>query len=66
MYITLIFLVLAVGLLLLFIPYRVIKRWSESKVFSVCLRLFGLILILIGIITIYAMLSGTIVLPLIK
>lgn len=66
MYITLILLILAVGLLLLILPHRTIKNMSELNGFSLCLSLFGLILVLIGILTIYAVLSGAIVLPLIK
>lgn len=66
MYITLILLILAVGLLLLILPHRTIKRLSQLNGFSICLRLFGLILVLIGTLSIYAVLSGAIVLPLIK
>ena len=66
MYITLILLILAVGLSLLILPHRTIKSMSELNGFSLCFRLFGLILVIIGILTIYAVLSGAIVLPLIK
>ena len=66
MYITLILIILAVGLLLLILPHKTIKRLSELNGFSTCLRLFGMILVLIGTLSIYAVLSGTIVLPLIK
>lgn len=66
MYITLFAIVFAVGLVLLFLPFKFYKKWTESRLFSVIIRVTGIILCIISAILIYAVLSGKIVLPLIK
>lgn len=66
MYITLFVIAFAVGLLLLFLPFNFYKKWIERRLFSVIIRVIGIILCVISAISIYAVLSGKIVLPLIK
>lgn len=66
MYVTLFFIILVVGLLLLFLPFNIYRKWIESKIFSVIIRVIGIILCIVSAISIYAVLSGKIVLPLIK
>ena len=66
MYIILFVIAFAVGLLLLFLPFDFYKKWIESRLFLVIIRVIGIILCVISAISIYAVLSGKIVLPLIK
>lgn len=66
MYVTLFFIILVVGLLLLFLPFNIYRKWIDRKVFSVLIRVIGIILCIVSAISIYAVLSGKIVLPLIK
>ena len=66
MYVTLFFIVLVVGLLLLLLPFKIYEKWVENRAFSVVIRVIGIILCIISIISIYAVLSGEIILPLIK
>lgn len=66
MYVTLFFIILVVGLLLLFLPFNIYRKWIKSKIFSVIIRVIGIILCIVSAISIYAVLSGKIVLPLIK
>ena len=66
MYAILLVMILIAGLVLLFIPVDVIKKWHESKVFFILLRLIGIILIVVSVVSLYALLSGAIVLPLFK
>lgn len=66
MYVTVLFIVFVVGLLFLFLPFNIYKKWGESRIFSVVIRVIGIILCIVSIISIYAVLSGEIVLPLIK
>ena len=66
MYVTLLFIVLVVGLLLLLLPFNIYKKWIGSRIFSVVIRVIGIILCSVSAISIYAVLSGVIVLPLIK
>lgn len=66
MYVTLFIIIFALGLLLLFLPFKAYKKWIESIVFSVIIRVIGIILCIISTISIYGVLSGKIVLPLIK
>lgn len=66
MYVTLLFIVFVVGLLLLFLPFTIYKKWVENRAFSVVIRIIGIILCIVSAISIYAVLSGEIVLPLIK
>lgn len=66
MYITLFIIVFIAGILLLFLPCNAYKKWFESRMFSVVIRVIGIILCIISSISIYAVLSGEIVLPLIK
>lgn len=66
MYIILFVIAFAVGLLLLFLPFDFYKKWIESRLFLVIIRVIGIILCIISAISIYAVLSGKIVLPLIK
>ena len=64
MYAILLVMILIAGLALFFIPVDVIKKWHESKVFFILLRLIGIILVVVSVASLYALLSGTIVLPL--
>lgn len=66
MYVTLLFIVFVVGLLLLFLPFTIYKKWVENRAFSVVIHIIGIILCIVSAISIYAVLSGEIVLPLIK
>ena len=66
MYAILLVMILIAGLVLLFIPAGAIKKWHESKVFSILFRLIGIILIVVSVVSLYALLSGAIVLPLFK
>lgn len=66
MYVTVLLVVFIVGLLLLFLPFNIYKKWVESRIFSVVIRVIGIILCIVSAISIYAVLSGEIVLPLIK
>lgn len=66
MYIMLFSIVLIVGLLFLFLPSNNYHKWFKGNAFSVVVRITGIILCIISIISIYAVLSGRIVLPLIK
>lgn len=66
MYITLFLIILIFGLLFLFVPYNIIRKWTERKVILIILRAIGAVLIIISVTSIYALLSGIIVLPLIK
>lgn len=66
MYVALFSIVLVVGLLFLFLPSKIYKKWFENRVFSVVTRVIGAILCIGSIILIYAVLSEKIVLPLIK
>lgn len=66
MYVTVLLIVFVVGLLLLFLPFNIYKKWVESRIFSVVVRVIGIILCIVSAISIYAVLSGKIVLPLIK
>lgn len=66
MYVTVLLIVFVVGLLLLFLPFNIYKKWVESRIFSVVIRVIGIILCIVSAISIYAVLSGEIVLPLIK
>ena len=64
MYAILLVMILIAGLVLLFIPVNAIKKWHESKVFFILLRLIGIILVVVSVASLYALLSGAIVLPL--
>lgn len=66
MYITLFIVIFMTGLLLLFLPSDVYKKWIEGRVFSIVMRMAGIVLCIVSAIFIYAVLSGKIVLPLIK
>lgn len=66
MYVTLFFIILVVGLLLIFLPFNIYRKWVESEVFTIVIRVIGIILCIVSAISIYAVLSGKIVLPLIK
>lgn len=66
MYIVLALFILIIGLLLLCLPKKLIVRCSELKGFPLYLRLLGSILILVGILAAYGLLSGAVVLPLVK
>lgn len=66
MYVTVLLIVFVVGLLLLFLPFNIYKKWVESRIFFVVVRVIGIILCIVSAISIYAVLSGEIVLPLIK
>ena len=61
MYVTLFSIILVIGLLLLLLPINIYKKWFDNRVFPIVIRVIGIILCII-----YAVLSGEIVLPLIK
>lgn len=66
MYITLFSITLVIGLLLLLLPINIYKKWFDNRVFPIVIRVIGIILCIISVFSIYAVLSGEIVLPLIK
>ena len=66
MYVTLFFITLVIGLLLLLLPIKIYKKWFDNRVFPIVIRVIGIILCIISVFSIYAVLSGEIVLPLIK
>lgn len=66
MYVTLFSITLIIGLLLLLLPINIYKKWFDNRVFPIVIRVIGIILCIISVFSIYAVLSGEIVLPLIK
>ena len=66
MYVTLFSITLVIGLLLLLLPINIYKKWFDNRVFPIVIRVIGIILCIIRRFSIYAVLSGEIVLPLIK
>ena len=66
MYVTLFSIILVIGLLLLLLPINIYKKWVDNRVFPIVIRVIGIILCIISVFSIYAVLSGEIVLPLIK
>lgn len=66
MYVTLFSMILVIGLLLLLLPINIYKKWFDNRVFPIVIRVIGIILCIISVFSIYAVLSGEIVLPLIK
>lgn len=66
MYVTLFSIILVIGLLLLLLPIDIYKKWFDNRVFPIVIRVIGIILCIISVFSIYAVLSGEIVLPLIK
>lgn len=66
MYVTLFSIVLVIGLLLLLLPINIYKKWFDNRMFPIVIRVIGIILCIISVFSIYAVLSGEIVLPLIK
>lgn len=66
MYVTLFSIVLVIGLLLLLLPFNIYKKWFDNRVFPIVIRVIGIILCIISVFSIYDVLSGEIVLPLIK
>lgn len=66
MYVTLFSIVLVIGLLLLLLPINIYKKWFDNRMFPIVIRVIGIILCIISVFCIYAVLSGEIVLPLIK
>ena len=66
MYVTLFSITLVIGLLLLLLPINIYKKWFVYRVFPIVIRVIGIILCIISVFSIYAVLSGEIVLPLIK
>ena len=66
MYVTLFTITLVIGLLLLLLPINIYKKWFDNRVFPIVIRVIGIILCIISVFSIYAVLSGEIVLPLIK
>lgn len=66
MYVTLFSIILVIGLLLLLLPINIYKKWFDNRVFLIVIRVIGIILCIISVFSIYAVLSGEIVLPLIK
>lgn len=66
MYITLFIVVLIVGLLMVFLPAKVIKDLISLNWILIALRVLGIILCIASGVTIYALAVGKIVLPLIK
>ena len=66
MYVTLFSIILVIGLLLLLLPINIYKKWFDNRVFPIVIRVIGIILCIVSVFSIYAVLSGEIVLPLIK
>lgn len=66
MYVTLFSIILVIGLLLLLLPINIYKKWFDNRLFPIVIRVIGIILCIISVFSIYAVLSGEIVLPLIK
>ena len=66
MYVTLFSIILVIGLLLLLLPINIYKKWFDNRVFPIVIRVIGIILCIISVFSIYAVLSGEIVLPLIS
>ena len=66
MYVILFIIVMVVGLLLLFLPFNIHKKRIGNSVLPVAIRVTGIILCIVSVLSIYAVLSGKIVLPLIK
>ena len=66
MYVTLFSIILVIGLLLLLLPINIYKKWFDNREFPIVIRVIGIILCIISVFSIYAVLSGEIVLPLIK
>lgn len=66
MYVPLFSIILVIGLLLLLLPINIYKKWFDNRVFPIVIRVIGIILCIISVFSIYAVLSGEIVLPLIK
>lgn len=66
MYVTLFSITLVIGLLLLLLPINIYKKWFDNRVFPIVIRVIGIILCIISVFSIYTVLSGEIVLPLIK
>ena len=66
MYVTLFSIILVIGLLLLLLPINIYKKWFDNRVFPIVIRVIGIILCISSVFSIYAVLSGEIVLPLIK
>ena len=66
MYVTLFSITLVIGLLLLLLPINIYKKWFDNRVFPIVIRVIGIILCIISVFSFYAVLSGEIVLPLIK
>ena len=66
MYVILFSITLVIGLLLLLLPINIYKKWFDNRVFPIVIRVIGIILCIISVFSIYAVLSGEIVLPLIK
>ena len=66
MYITLFIIVLIVGLLMVLLPSKAIKNLVNQNGVLVVLRLLGIIMCVASSVTIYALVAGKIVLPLIK
>jgi hypothetical protein len=66
MYVTLFSIILVIGLLLLLLPINIYKKLFDNRVFPIVIRVIGIILCIISVFSIYAVLSGEIVLPLIK
>lgn len=66
MYVTLFSIILVISLLLLLLPINIYKKWFDNRVFPIVIRVIGIILCIISVFSIYAVLSGEIVLPLIK
>lgn len=66
MYISLFIVVMIVGFIMLLLPTSIIQKASQHMWFCVFQRLVGAILILVSAVSIYALASGFIVLPLFK
>ena len=65
-HITLFIIVLIVGLLMVLLPSKAIKNLVNQNGVLVVLRLLGIIMCVASSVTIYALVAGKIVLPLIK
>ena len=66
MYVTLFSIIWLLVYCLLLLPINIYKKWFDNRVFPIVIRVIGIILCIISVFSIYAVLSGEIVLPLIK
>lgn len=66
MYISLFTAVMIAGFIMLLLPISIIKKVCQYKWFCISQKLVGATLILVSVVSIYALASGVLVLPLFK